>query len=171
MGKLEAGEMTQGDVKEMSAKAQEALREPEQAEKYPAVYWESLIYAMEHKGVDDYHDSRKLDRECKGAIEEAIRQNFDGMHLNQDIVKPLAEQYGSERITFVLANTLQQESWDGRFSEDNKAWASEFYIPENIVRGIDANSELIVSSHPAVLDGFIDMFRSEVLEKDSSWHR
>ena len=28
------------------------------------------------------------------------------------------------------------------------------------------NRELIVSSHPAVLDGFIDMFRSEVLEKE-----
>ena len=95
-----------------------------------------------------------------------IRQNFDGMHLKHDIVKPLAEQYGSERMAFVLASTIQQESWDGRFSVDNKAWASEFYIPENIVHGIDMNRELIVSSHPAVLDGFIDMFRSEVLEKE-----
>ena len=170
MGKLEAGEMTQGDVKEMSAKAQEALQEPEQAGagKYPAVYWESLTYAMEHGEVDDHLDSRRLDRECKKAIEETIRQNFDGMHLNQDIVEPLAEKYGSERIAFVLANTLQQESWDGRFSRDNKEWAAEFPIPENIVRGMDMNSELIVSSHPAVLDGFIDMFRSEVLEKELS---
>ena len=133
---------------------------------YPAVYRESLNYAINHGEADKYHDSRKLDRECKGAIEETIRQNFDGMYLKHDIVKPLAEQYGSERIAFVLANTLQQESWDGRFSRDNKAWASEFQIPENIVRGMDMNSELIVSSHPAVLDGFIDMFRSEVLEQE-----
>ncbi len=111
-------------------------------------------------------DSRKLDRECKEAVEGTIRQNFDGMHLKHDIVKPLAEQYGSDRIAFVLANTLQQESWDGRFSRDNKAWAAEFYIPENLVHGIDVNRELIVSSHPAVLDGFIDMFRREVLEKE-----
>ena len=84
------------------------------------------------------------------------------MHLKHDIVRPLAEQYGSDRIAFVLANTLQQESWDGRFLRDNKAWAAEDYIPENIVHGIDMNRELIVSSHPAVLDGFIDMFRREV---------
>ena len=142
--------------------------EAEKAEQksYPDFYGYTLVYAMEHGEVDRYMDSRKFDRECKEAVEGTIRQNFDGMHLKHDIVKPLAEQYGSDRIAFVLANTLQQESWDGRFSRDNKAWAAEFYIPENLVHGIDVNRELIVSSHPAVLDGFIDMFRREVLEKE-----
>ena len=142
--------------------------EAEKAEQksYPDFYGHTLVYAMEHGEVDKYMDSRKLDRECKEAVEGTIRQNFDGMHLKHDIVKPLAEQYGSDRIAFVLANTIQQESWDGRFSRDNKAWAAEFYIPENLVHGIDVNHELIVSSHPAVLDGFIDMFRREVLEKE-----
>ena len=142
--------------------------EAEKAEQksYPDFYEHTLVYAMEHGEVDKYMDSRKLDRECKEAVEGTIRQNFDGMHLKHDIVKPLAEQYGSDRIAFILANTIQQESWDGRFSRDNKAWAEEFYIPENIVHGMDVNRELIVSSHPAVLDGFIDMFRREVLEKE-----
>ena len=169
MGRLVSGEMTQSDVKEIFAKEQEILQEPEQPEaqkRYPAFYGHTLSYAMEHGEVDRYSDSRKIDRECKGAIEETIRQNFDGMHLNHDIVKPLAELYGSERMAFVLANTIQQESWDGRFSRDNKAWASEFPISEDIVHGIDMNRELIVSSHPAVLDGFIGMFRSEVLEQE-----
>ena len=131
---------------------------------YPAFYGHTLSYAAEHGEVDRYMESHKFDRECKEAVEGTIRQNFDGMHLKHDIVKPLAEKYGAERMAFILANTLQQESWDGRFSRDNKAWASEFYIPENIVHGIDMNRELIVSSHPAVLDGFIGMFRREVLE-------
>ncbi len=133
---------------------------------HPVFYGHTLSYAAEHGEVDEYLDSHKLDRECKEAIEETIRQNFDGMHLKGDIVKPLAEQYGSERMAFVLANTIQQESWDGRFSRDNKEWASGFSIPENIVHGMDMNHELIVSSHPAVLDGFIGMFRSEVLEQE-----
>ena len=151
---------------EQSEPEQIQAGQPEAQKSYPAVYGHTLSYAMEHGEVDKYSDSRKLDRECREAIEGTIRQNFDGMHLKHDIVKPLAEQYGSERMAFVLASTIQQESWDGRFSVDNKAWASEFYIPENIVHGIDINHELIVSSHPAVLDGFIDMFRSEVLEKE-----
>ncbi len=132
----------------------------------PDFYGHTLRYAADHGEVDKYMESHKFDRECKEAIEETIRQNFDGMHLNHDIVKPLTEQYGSERMAFILANTLQQESWDGRFSRDNKAWASEFPISENIVHGIDMNRELIVGSHPAVLDGFIGMFRREVLEQE-----
>ncbi len=140
--------------------------EPEEQKSYLAVYGHTLNYAIEHGEVQEYKASRTLDRECKAAIEETIRQNFNGMNLKNDIVKPLAEQYGSERMAFVLANTLQQEAWDERFSRDNKAWASEFPISENIVHGMDMNSELIVSSHPAVLDGFIDMFRREVLEQE-----
>ncbi|RKJ18714.1 DUF3849 domain-containing protein [bacterium D16-50] len=169
MERLESGEMTQGDVRELFTKEQETLQEPEQPQeqkRYPAFYGHTLSYAMEHGEVDKYSDSRKIDRECKEAVEETIRQNFDGMHLNHDIVKPLAEQYGSERMAFILANTILQESWDGRFSRDNKAWASEFPISEDIVHGIDMNHALIVSSHPAVLDGFIGMFRREVLEQE-----
>ena len=157
---------TQQTAMEQSEPEQIQAGQAEAQKSYPAVYGHTLSYAMEHGEVDKYSDSRKLDRECREAIEGTIRQNFDGMHLKHDIVKPLAEQYGSERMAFVLASTIQQESWDGRFSVDNKAWALEFYIPENIVHGIDMNRELIVSSHPAVLDGFIDMFRSEVLEKE-----
>ena len=145
---------------------QKSDAEKTEQKSYPDFYGHTLVYAMEHGEVDRYLDSRKLDRECKEAVEGTIRQNFDGMHLKHDIVKPLEEQYGSDRIAFVLANTLQQESWDGRFSRDNKAWAAEYYIPENLVHGIDVNRELIISSHPAVLDGFIDIFRREVLEKE-----
>ncbi len=93
---------------------------------YPDFYGHTLRYAADHGEVDRYMESHKFDRECKEAIEGTIRQNFDGMHLKHDIVKPLAEKYGAERMAFILANTIQQESWDGRFSRDNKAWASEF---------------------------------------------
>ena len=162
----EEAQDTSGHDVNHSIRQNDLKSEAEKAEQksYPDFYGHTLVYAMEHGEVDKYMDSRKLDRECKEAVEGTIRQNFDGMHLKHDIVKPLAEKYGAERMAFILANTLQQESWDGRFSRDNKAWASEFYIPENIVHGIDMNRELIVSSHPAVLDGFIGMFRREVLE-------
>jgi len=35
-----------------------------------------------------------------------------------------------------------------------------------MVHGRDRNSELIVSSHPAVLDGFINVFRRDVLARE-----
>lgn len=57
---------------------------------------------MELAAADDYLDSRKLNLDCKNAIEEAIKENFDGMHLAQGTAEKVLEAYGAERISFVL---------------------------------------------------------------------
>ena len=60
---------------------QKSDAEKTEQKSYPDFYGHTLVYAMEHGEVDRYLDSRKLDRECKEAVEGTIRQNFDGMHL------------------------------------------------------------------------------------------
>ena len=129
---------------------------------YPKVYMGTLEKAMQERNVDAYLDSRKLNIDCKNAIEQAITENFDGMSLTPDTATGVIEKYGEERVAFVLANTLKQLSYDGRFSDGNKRWADGIDVPENISRGIDLNRDYIVSSHPAVLNGFIDMARNEI---------
>ena len=122
----------------------------------------TLEKAMQERNVDAYLDSRKLNIDCKNAIEQAITENFDGMSLNPDTAIDVIGKYGEERVAFVLANTLKQLSYDGRFSDGNKRWADGIDIPENISRGINLNRDYIVGSHPAVLNGFIDMARKEI---------
>ena len=138
---------------------------------YLPVYRQTWGYAVERGELEEYSESRKLDKKCREAIEETILQNYDGMHLhmNRDSIKSLAEQYGLERMAFILANTIRQASWDGRFSRDNKSWASKFSIDEDIVNGTDRNRYLTIGVHPTVLDGFINMFRREIpeLEKEN----
>ena len=129
---------------------------------YPEVYMGTLENAMQERNVDTYLDSRKLNIDCKNAIEQAISDNFDGMSLNPGAAVAVVEKYGEERVAFVLANTLKQLSYDGRFSDGNKRWADGIDIPENISRGMDLNRDYIVGSHPAVLNGFIDMARAEI---------
>ena len=129
---------------------------------YPEVYMGTLEKAMQERNVDAYLDSRKLNIDCKTAIEQAITEGFDGMRLNPDAAVGVFEKYGEERVAFVLANTLKQLSYDGRFSDGNKRWADGIDIPENISRGMDLNRDYIVGSHPAVLNGFIDMARKEI---------
>lgn len=77
-----------------------------------------------------------------------------------------------ERVSFVLACTVQHLKTDGRFSKETKEWADGFIIPENIGRGMDLNADYVVTSHPAVLDGFIGLARNEMreqgLEKENS---
>lgn len=97
---------------------------------------------------------------CKEAIENAIRHNYDGAYLNTDCAKSVIAEYGYKRVEFVLANTLKELSYDGRFSPSNKAWGSQTYIPPDR----DHNCQFIVASHPAVLDGFINQYRHAVTE-------
>ena len=129
---------------------------------YPPVYRGTLAQAMEERDVDAYLDSRKLNIDCKNAIEEAIRENFDGLHLKQDAAKEVVERFGEERMNFVMANTIRELSHDGRFSRQNKDWAEHIEVPENISRGRNLNLDYVIESHPAVLDGFIDMARAEI---------
>ena len=130
------------------------------------VYRHSLTYAMEHGEADTYLDSRKSNIDCKNAIEETISKNFDGMVLDQEAVNPVLDGYGAERVSFVLACTLQNKPWDGRFSRENKEWADSIPIPENVNRGVDANLDYVVESHPAVLDGFINLARQRIAEME-----
>lgn len=135
--------------------------ETQERKTYQEVYRNSRAYAGEHNEIPAFRDSFKLNRDCKEAIEAAIRENFDGMHLKHDVVKPVIEEFGTDRVAFVLANTLQHKDWDGRFSVANKEWASEIIIPDNTAMGMDLNTEFVVESHPAVLDGFVNLFRKE----------
>lgn len=145
---------------------EEAKRQIPEEKMYPPLYMHTITYAMEHGRADDYLESRKLNLDCKKAVEDAIRENFDGMHLAHDAAEEVLEEYGAERVVFILANTLQHLEHDGRFSIGNKAWAKGYEIPENINRGMDMNADYVVSSHPAVLDGFIGLARDGIQEQE-----
>lgn len=104
-----------------------------------------------------WRESYSANISCKAAIEQAIRRNFDGMHLNPDCVKEVLAEFGYKRTAFVLANTLQELSHDGRFSPANKAWSKGIYG----LSDKEHNPTFVVTSHPAVLDGFVDLYQKE----------
>ncbi|NBI05128.1 DUF3849 domain-containing protein, partial [bacterium C-53] len=67
---------------------------------------------------------------------------------------------GKERVEIVLANTIMHLSHDGRFSPDNKEWA------KSLVPSVDWQTrDYLVTSHPAVLDGFTNQAR-RYIERD-----
>ena len=123
------------------------------------VYYESFAYAAENGEVDLYRISRQLNEDCRNAIEEAIADNFDGMHLADDATKSVVEQFGMERMGYILAYTLNYNNHDGRYSHSNKEWADTTFKGE---RGNNIRPDWIVRSHPAMLNGFVDMYRKEL---------
>ena len=91
---------------------------------------------------------------CKNAIEKAIAEKFDGYRLPKDTAEAVIQEYGSERVSYVLANSVMHKRQDGRFSPENKEWAKAIE-PYAMVK----NADMVVDSHPAVLNGFINQTR------------
>lgn len=60
---------------------------------------------------------------------------------------------------YILAYTLNYNNHDGRYSHSNKEWADTTCKEE---RGNNIRPDWIVRSHPAVLNGFVDMYRKEL---------
>ena len=122
------------------------------------LYPYSAAEARERNELSLWRESHKANIACRNAIEDAIRQNFDGMNLQTDCLKAVLDEYSYKRTAWVLANTLHELKWDGRFSYANKHWAEKIYIPTDL----NHNSDFVVRSHPAVLDGFVTFYRKAV---------
>lgn len=158
----ETEENKDGDDKESHEET-----EPE----YPKVYRHPVGYAKENGEMEQFRQSRRLNIGCKERIEQLIRENFDGMHLASGAVLPAIEEYGTERVAYVLATTVQLKDYDGRFSMANKAWANTIQSVPDIRNNYDARTDYLVESHPAVLDGFINEARKVFQEREQQVNR
>ena len=114
--------------------------------------------ARERGEIELWRANFRANCACAGAIELAIRRDFDGMYLKDGCAKSVIDQYGYKRVGFVLANTLQEHAYDGRYHEANKQWSRRIFIPSNGGHRLI----FVVNSHPAVLDGFVSDYRGEL---------
>ena len=122
---------------------------PEGKEAYAQYRMEQEQKALEQAKME--HETKVA---CKNAIEKAIAERFDGYRLPKDTAEGVIQEYGSERVSYVLANSVMHKREDGRFSPENKEWAKAIE-PYAMVK----NEDMVVDSHPAVLNGFINQTR------------
>lgn len=119
------------------------------------LYPHSAAEARQKNELPLWRASHYANIACKEAIEETVRRHFDGSYLDEDCLSKVLQEFGYKRTAWVLANTIQQLEWDGRFSSRNKAWAQTVPIPPDKQHDLD----FVVTSHPAVLDGVVDQYR------------
>ena len=127
------------------------------------IYFQTAHYANEHEEMQQYRSSHEISGNCKREIDESIRSNFDGMHLNAGFEDSLIEKYGRERVAYIVATTIQEHDYDGRYSRENKEWAKTIPISESE----DERRHCCLNVHPAVLDGFADMLRKKIKEEEN----
>ncbi|MBE5751951.1 MAG: DUF3849 domain-containing protein [Clostridiales bacterium] len=106
-------------------------------------------------------EATRISADCKRDIEQYIRSHFNGMRLDMEYFEDLVDDYGIERMRYVLANTVQLNETDGRYSPQNKEWAKAV-----VINNEDKDRRLFnVESHPAIVDGVITAFRK--IEKEN----
>ena len=163
-----------GDIKDKQMVIADLMRKEKEVKSMEAavtvpVYYESGAYARDHKELELFRSSHMENINCKKAVESSIARNFDGMRLNKSAVTEVLDQYGPERLSLVLAATVQVKSWDGRFSQQNKDWAFTVKMPDSRPdMNYDRRDAYAVTSHPAVLDGFISHARREMQDRRRS---
>ena len=96
---------------------------------------------------------------CVNAIEKAIQDShYADFHYDmKTAVKNVFAEFDSECVKNTLANLLQNASHDGRYSQENKAWA------DNI--DIEPNGYIYCNAHPVLLDSFVTYSR-EFIERE-----
>ena len=153
------------EYRDMDSQNEEILAAFEEAAKLyieSPIYRQTAQYAMEHGERDAYFASRRAFEACGRAIDENVNSHFDGKYLSDGVVQDVLTKFSAERVTLVLACTVRHKEWDERFSRTNREWAKTI---DTSCMGKEPYY-CMAEAHPAVLDGFISMFRRQVLEKD-----
>lgn len=155
-------ESTQNDDLKAVKIPKQISHETSEEKSYIPIYKNTGKYAAENGETDFFRASNRENRRCREAIEKSVSENFDGMHLDKNAVDRVVEQFGVERVSYLLAATIKaKKDYDKRFSDSNIKWSGTI---DTSFRSPDSFSE-IINSHSTILDEFTKQFR-EGIEKD-----
>lgn len=127
-------------------------------QEHKELYRQSMEEARVAGEIQLWRAGYEENQACARAIEKAISERYKNNHLSADIARKVIEEYGYDRVNWVLANTVREGMHDGRYSPENKKWAQRFHIP---TESEHRNCYFAVRSHPCLVDGVIDQARKE----------
>lgn len=120
--------------------------------KFP-LYEKSFAEARDREEISAYRLSSRADNMCKTAIEAAINDNYSDCRLDPEGAKKVVENFGIDRVKKILALTCIVKDYDGRISDENKAWAKTVR-PNDVKDKIDL-SLVVDGVNPGLTDIFV----------------
>ncbi len=125
---------------------------------YPYSYEEARARGQ----TAQHRRSYKLNVECALSIRAASTLNLVNGHVPIKNVREVLEDYGPERVMWVLANTIQQRGSDTRYTQDSRRWAEDFQIPADPYKNGDLRLGYIIEGWPPYVVEFLNLARGEI---------
>jgi len=110
--------------------------------------------ARRNNELDLYRESNRHNSLCAQAIDAAIDEHWNGMHVNGAAADGIIAEFGHDRVRWVLAAAVQAADWDQRYSDPNREWLKDVWIPPEVDKG-----RFIPHVHPAKLNDFAGLAR------------
>jgi len=94
--------------------------------------------------------------DCKKAMMDdyALSHAYNN-HKFKDFMEQLIGTHSLEHVSLLLANTIRQSTWDGRYSGEVKTWATRYPAiqqPPGERKEPTRFSALYLSEHPVILN-------------------
>ena len=121
-------------------------------------YQHCFSYAMEHDEIPAWRASYHEDMRLKHMIQDLVHEHYDGQRLDtKKIMDAVGKEFSGERINALTAFTVNYLAYDGRFSDNVKAWAlRNCPEAEDNVFGRDPRTDLLINVHPGLLNLLIE---------------
>ena len=84
-----------------------------------------------------------------------VRERYRNSILPTDIIKDACAEFGIDRVGWVLATPVSENSNDGRYRPDTRRWSMQaFYTPND-----SRNHEFELQTHPELVNGMVGQYR------------
>ena len=142
----------------IEGRAEQLLEAQREKTRSIPLYRENARYAREHNEIDLFQSSQKASIACRDAIDAAIQEGYDGMHVSGEAAKGVLAEFGPERVSHVLAVSILDRQSDERISKANKVWAKS--VP--MFSAGNRRYDYAINCHSVKLDDFAVSVRKEL---------
>ena len=124
------------------------------------VYNHSREYAIAHNESEAYIQSHFQKVNCAAAISSNISKHYKNNKLSRESVDTVVASNDLSLVMYVCAVTIRRAMLDGRYSQENREWANQIPLCEDM-NGFHCRLDYyrVSKVHPGLVDLFVTLMR------------
>lgn len=120
---------------------------------YIQLYNSNLTDAIKNNERDLWYDSFNENKHCQQFIDGKdtgiSATAYDGFRVDKSYAQRVIDEFGFKRTMWVLANTVRQKEYDGRWSKKVRDWSESIYKNKEIE---PHDQRYILNTHTGIVD-------------------